>query len=255
MTREYFSSIKTTRASDEISKQIKSAIFLEHIKTGDRLPSEMELAETFTISRTTVREALRMLEQEGFITIKQGIKGGSYVREADFSPIVNSITHMLKLKKITLANLTEARLIIEPEISRIAAMESNEQDIKKMEEALAGLRRVVEKKERSTATNVNFHRIIGEGCKNPVLYFINNSLLNLLQENLSKLYLELERNCIILEQHVQIYEAIKARQAEKAYSEMKKHILTVQQIMKDDYIGNGSKDTSVVSQKYIDKVF
>ena len=155
MSRDFFSPIKTTRASEEISKQIKTAIFSKRLKTGDRLPSETELAEIFSISRTTVREALRTLEQEGFLVIKQGIKGGSYIREADFSPIVNSITHMLKLKRITLGNLTEARLIIEPEISKIAAMKSNKQDIKQMEEALVGLRKVVKKKERSTATNIH----------------------------------------------------------------------------------------------------
>jgi DNA-binding FadR family transcriptional regulator len=233
MSSEIFSSIKTTRASEEISKQIKTAIFSDRLKTGDRLPSEMELADIFSISRTTVREALRTLEKEGFLVIKQGIKGGSYIREADFSPIVNSITHMLKLKRVTLGNLTEARLIIEPEISKIAALKSNKQDIKALEEALSGLRKVVEKKERSTATNIHFHRIIGEGCKNPVLSFINNSLLNLLEENLSKLYMVLESNRFLLEQHVQICEAIKARNPEKAYAEMRKHILTVQKIMKN----------------------
>jgi DNA-binding FadR family transcriptional regulator len=91
----------------------------------------------------------------------------------------------------------------------------------------------VGKKERSTATNIHFHRIIAESCKNPVLYFINNSLLNLLQENLSRLYMELESNRLLLEQHIQISEAIKTRDPERAYSEMKKHILTVQRIMKN----------------------
>lgn len=180
-----------------------------------------------------MREALRTLEREGFITIKQGVKGGSYVREADFSPIVSSITHMLQLKKITLENLTEARLIIEPEIAKMVALKSNKLDIKQMEEALNELRQVVEKKERSTWTNIQFHRIIGESCKNPVLYFINNSLLNLLQENLSKFHMELESNRLFLRQHIRIYEAIKARDSKKAYLEMRRHIFKVQKIMKN----------------------
>jgi DNA-binding FadR family transcriptional regulator len=232
MSREIFSSITTRRASEEISTQIKTAIFSDQLKTGDRLPSEMELAEIFNTSRTTVREGLKALEKEGFLIIKQGIKGGSYIREADFSPVVNSITHMLMLKKITLGNLTQARLIIEPEISKIAAVKAGRHEIKRMGEALDGLRKVVENEERSTATNIQFHRIISESCKNPALYFINDSLLNILQENLSKLYMKLESNRFLLEQHIQIYEAIKARNRERAYLEMRKHILTVQRIMK-----------------------
>ena len=173
------------------------------------------------------------MEREGFLTIKQGVKGGSYVREADFAPIVNSITHMLQFKRVTLENLTEARLIIEPEIAKMAALKSLKPDIRKMEDSLEGLRQVVEKKERSTSTNIRFHRIIAESCKNPVLFFVNSALLNILQENLSRLYLELESNRLLLEQHIRIYEAIKARQAEKAYSEMRSHILSVKKIMRN----------------------
>ncbi len=233
MSREIFSSVSASRIALGIEKQIKGAIFSEQLKPGDRLSSEQELSKIFNTSRTTVREALRSLEREGFLTIKQGVKGGSFVREADFSPVVNSITHMLQFKRVTLENLTEARLIIEPEIAKMAALKALKPDVQKMAASLDGLRHVVEKKERSTSTNIQFHRIIGESCKNPALFFINSSLLNLLEENLSRLYLELERNQLILEQHVRIYEAIKARQAEKACSEMRNHILTVKKIMKN----------------------
>jgi GntR family transcriptional repressor for pyruvate dehydrogenase complex len=232
MSTEFFSSVSTSRMALEIEKQIKGAIFSEQLKPGDRLSSELELSKIFSTSRTTVREALRSLEKEGFLTIKQGVKGGSFVREADFSPVVNSITHMLQFKRVTLEDLTEARLIIEPEIAKMAAAKALKPDVQKMEASLDGLRQVLEKRERSTSTNIQFHRIIGEACKNPALFFINTSLLNLLQENLSRLYLELERNHLILQQHIRIYEAIKARQAERAYSEMRNHILTVKKIMR-----------------------
>jgi GntR family transcriptional repressor for pyruvate dehydrogenase complex len=232
MSREIFSSVSTSRIAQEIEKQIKGAIFSEQLKPGDRLSSEQELSKIFNTSRTTVREALRALEREGFLLIKQGAKGGSYVREADFSPVINSITQMLQFKRVTLDNLTEARLIIEPEIAKMAALKSTQRDIKQMGESLNGLRRLVEKKERSTSTNLQFHRIIGESCKNPVLYFINNSLLNILQENLARLYMKLESNRFLLEQHTQICEAIKDRDPEKAHAEMRKHILTVRRIMK-----------------------
>ena len=171
-----FSSVESTRISDNIEKQIKAAIFSEHLKPGDRLPSEKAMSETFNASRTTVREALRSLEKDGLLTIKQGMKGGSFVREPDLDPIVNSITSILELKKVTLENLTEARLILEPEIARIAANRATRKDIKQMEKALVDLRRIVEMKERSTSTNIQFHRVIAESSKNPVLYFINNSL-------------------------------------------------------------------------------
>jgi GntR family transcriptional regulator, transcriptional repressor for pyruvate dehydrogenase complex len=228
-----FSSVESTRISDHIEKQIKTAIFSEHLKPGDRLPSEKAMSETFNASRTTVREALRSLEKDGLLTVKQGMKGGSFVREPDLDPIVNSITSILELKKVTLENLTEARLILEPEIARIAANRATRKDIKQMEKALGDLRRIVEVKERSTSTNIQFHRVIAESSKNPVLYFINNSLLNLLQKSLvENFYLQLENNRFFLDQHIRIYESIKARDENEAWKQMRQHVLTVRKIMK-----------------------
>jgi len=232
MSREIFSSITAVRASSGVVKQIKAAILEESFKPGDRLSSEMELARIFQTSRATVREALRVLEKEGFLEIRQGVKGGSYVREADFTPIVNSLSMLLQRKKITFKYLTEVRLLIEPEIARLASERATKADIKRMEEALEALRSVVERRERSTMTNLSFHRAIGEGCKNPAFYFINESLMNLLHESLSRLTLKLENNRHLLAQHIQIFEAIKARDGEKARAKMREHVLWVRKTMK-----------------------
>ena len=233
MSSSLFTAVESTRISDNIEKQIKAAIFSEHLKPGDRLPSEKTMSERFNASRTTVREALRSLEKDGFLKIKQGMKGGSYVREPDLIPIVNSITSVLEQKKVTLENLTEARLVLEPEIARIAAKRATREDIEQMGMALEGLERIVERKERSTSTNIQFHRVIAESSKNPVLYFIDNSLLNLLQKNLAEnFYLGLEKNRVFLEQHTRIYESIKARDGNEAWRQMRQHVLSVRKIMK-----------------------
>jgi len=233
MLCEMFSPIRNLRAAEEIEKQIKGAIFSQNLRPGDRLPSEKGLSETFNTSRTMVREALRALEKDGFITVKQGVKGGSYIREADFSPVVKSISHMLQLKKVSLENLTEARLTIEPEIAKMSALRSAKHDLKRMEEALNYLHNVVEKKERSTSTNILFHRVVGESCGNPVFYMMNSALADLLQDNLSRRELEPEHNRLFLQQHLRIYEAIKTRHAKKAYFEMRKHILSVYKAIKN----------------------
>jgi len=233
MSSEIFSSVSTSRIAQGIEKQIKGAIFSEQLKPGDRLSSEHQLSKIFNTSRTTVREALRTLEREGFLNIKQGVKGGSYIREADFSPVVNSMSHMMKLKKISLENLTEVRLVIEPEIAKMAAVRSTKLDLQRMEAALNALRQIIESKKRSTTTNIHFHRIIGESCKNPAFYLVSHSLMDLAQEHLSKFYIELENNQQLLEQHIQIYEAIKNRDPDKSYEVMKEHVQLVKKIMKN----------------------
>jgi len=67
-----FKPIRLSRVSDDVTEQLKQSILLGHFKAGDRLPSERELSEEFQVSRVAIREALRALENSGFITTRQG---------------------------------------------------------------------------------------------------------------------------------------------------------------------------------------
>jgi DNA-binding FadR family transcriptional regulator len=229
---ELFDRAKSMRISENIEDQIRGSVFSGKLEAGNRLPPENELAKVFGTSRATVREALRALEREGLLEIRQGVKGGSFVRKADASPLIRFMGHMLKFKKLSLEHLTEARLIIEPEIAKLAAQRATHNDISRLKAALDNLRIVLEQEKRDTATNINFHRILGETCKNPALHFLNQAFLALLQEKLSSLHIDLSKNRIILKQHTNIYKAIKAKDAEKAYMELKEHILTVKKVMR-----------------------
>ena len=74
--KELFTPIKRMRTFEEVSSKIKEQIFEGAIKPGDKLPSETQLAGQFKVGRQTIREALRLLERSGFITIQKG--GGTY---------------------------------------------------------------------------------------------------------------------------------------------------------------------------------
>ncbi len=226
-----FNPIKSTKLSEEIEGQIRAAILSEEIKAGDKLPSEHELSKIFNASRTTVRQAKRVLETEGYIYTKQGVTGGTYVREMNVSPVISSITNMLKFKSITLYDITEARLAVEPELARLAAIRATEDDIAKLEECLDALRRIVQERRRSTTTNLDFHKAIAESAKSPVLFFINQSLMELLLDDLTKRPLNLDQNYFLLKQHAGIFEAIKARDPEAACSRSREHIMTVLKTM------------------------
>jgi GntR family transcriptional repressor for pyruvate dehydrogenase complex len=232
MAKNLFSPVKAARISEEIEDQIRGAILSGKVKPGNRLPSENELCNVFNTSRVTVREALRTLERDGLLRIKSGVKGGSYVRELNISPAVRYGGHLLRFKKITMDDLTEARLVIEPEIGKMAALRATQNDIDLMEEALREQRRRLKKPIRSTETNIKFHRIISASCKNPVLSFLNDTFLTLLQEKVSKLSFDLDERHLIMEQHLRIFESIKAKEPSEAYLTLREHILTVKKAMK-----------------------
>src|SRR5258708_26140572 len=105
-----FQSVKANRISDEIVTQIKEALFEGKRQPGDGLPTERDLAEQFDTSRSSVREALRGLEQEGVIQIKKGISGGIFVVDMGHEPVANSLHNLFRLRRISLDDITEARL-------------------------------------------------------------------------------------------------------------------------------------------------
>ena len=81
-----FKPIRPVRVSDEVFEQLKQSILLGHFKAGERLPTERDLAEEFQVSRVAVREALRNLENTGFVSTRQGATGGAFVTELDLRP-------------------------------------------------------------------------------------------------------------------------------------------------------------------------
>jgi GntR family transcriptional regulator, transcriptional repressor for pyruvate dehydrogenase complex len=117
-----FKPIKQSRVSKEVCDQLKQSILVGHFQPGDKLPSERELVEEFQVSRVAIREALRTLENSGFITTRQGVNGGTYVTELTFGYIYNAFLDLFLADKISIPELYRVRLLIEPEIARLAAL-------------------------------------------------------------------------------------------------------------------------------------
>src|SRR6266498_3634623 len=124
-----FEPVKNQRISDEILRQIRDAVMSGKFQVGDRLPNERTLAEQFAASRTSVREALRGLEQQGVIYTKKGVNGGAFVADVDHRLVSRPFQTLLKLRKVSINNIAEARLIFEPEAARLAAQRATARDL------------------------------------------------------------------------------------------------------------------------------
>jgi DNA-binding FadR family transcriptional regulator len=108
-----FKPLPSKRAFEEISNQIKEAIHSGLLQPSDRLPPERELSRQFNVSRMAVREALRVLEDSGFIYIMKGSNGGTFIKAPDPSDVVKSVTTFSVRGGVTLEQIIEARLMIE----------------------------------------------------------------------------------------------------------------------------------------------
>lgn len=225
-----FKPIKQFRVSREVCEQLKESILLGQFKTGDRLPSERGLVEEFQVSRMAIREALRSLENLGFIVTRHGVSGGAYVTELTFGHISNAFLDLFLADKISVPELYHVRLLVEPDTARLAALAITSEYAQRLKKALededfptASLMEDIEKK---TAA----HYILAEMCGNRFWEAIVRSSMKLTQrviEVVSPKPYTLHPEGM----HRPVVEAVLAGDAEAALSSMKKHAAEFGQIL------------------------
>ena len=124
-----FRQAKQNRIFQDVVDQIQEAIVDGRIKPGQQLPPERELKDQFNVSRGTLREALRVLEQKGLIVIKTGVAGGAIVRGVTTEQINENLGMLIRYRKVSLENLAEFREGIEGLVAAIAAERASDDDI------------------------------------------------------------------------------------------------------------------------------
>jgi GntR family transcriptional repressor for pyruvate dehydrogenase complex len=109
----YVRPVRGRRAFEEILLQLEEAIGAGHLSAGDRLPPERELASRFQVSRTSVREALRVLETLGIVSVRRGAENGATLREEPGNALTQLLRFHLALRHIGVEDLVEFRIVVE----------------------------------------------------------------------------------------------------------------------------------------------
>jgi len=226
--------IKNKNLSKEIVNQIIDSIKDNSLKIGDRVPSEIELTNIFKVSRGTVREAMKSLENFGLIEIKKG--KGTFVTNINIDFFLKKLMPFLVFSKEDLKNFLDIRMLLEIYGIEEAVKNANERDIELMEKELLALKKefdhmknqdkdFYESYKEYIEHDIEFHILIGESTKNTILAKLLESVRLVYFEQQIKgirgISFPPERGYL---EHKRILEAIKKRDAEKAKSEMRKHI-------------------------------
>jgi DNA-binding FadR family transcriptional regulator len=219
-----FRPVRLARASDEVVQQIKALIFGGRLAPGDQLPSEKDLTEQFGLSRITVRDAMRVLESAGLIEIRVGARGGAFVARPSAERVSDSLTNLLRLQQITLQELIEARLVVEPQVAFLAAKRATTADVAAMAQAIAHARAGRQVGDpRFMPHSVAFHLALAGAAKNQVLLSTVNSIRTPFHEALAALPADdMAERAIADHQH--ILDAITAHDGERAQRVMHDHI-------------------------------
>jgi len=129
-----FEPLLTGKVSEHIERKIKEAILDGKLKPGKKLPSEREMAEQFTVSLGSVREALKALQVLGLVEKKKGRLGGIFVSEINSQAVKKSLGNFLVFKELSVKNIYDVRKIIEPQAMKMALNNITGDVVKKLEE-------------------------------------------------------------------------------------------------------------------------
>jgi len=233
-----FQAAKQTKVFQDVVEQIQEAIFDGRLETGQTLPAERELKAMFNISRGTLREALRVLEQKGLIEIKLGVGGGSIVKTVDTEQISESLGLLIRSQKVSLNHLAQFREDVEGVIAAHAAERHSREDIKNLKQLLAQARKCVEggRSQRNAFISIDkqIHMAMADITENPiyisVLHSIHTNIHRYYDRFLSMEEAELEENYRDLSD---IIAAVEKGRVEQARELARQHVKQFNRYMKN----------------------
>jgi GntR family transcriptional regulator, transcriptional repressor for pyruvate dehydrogenase complex len=221
-----YSSVKNEKVSELIAQQIKDSILNGTMKPGDRLPPVRKLVEHFEASPASVREALKSIEASGLVTIKPG--SGVFVAELSSKPMGECLTSILRIRKTSIDEITQARVILEPAIVRLASKNRSPEDLDKLGQNIRESSRLTESRLSGHAKNIEFHALVAEATHNVILILTAQTVLDALREITleikdSPFRLNVVREIVNI--HTEIVKAIKKKDVDKAYKLMLRDVL------------------------------
>jgi DNA-binding FadR family transcriptional regulator len=183
-----FRQAKQNRIFQDVIYQIQEAILQGQLKAGDKLPAERALKAMFKTSRGTLREALRVLEQKGLITIKTGVSGGAIVKAVTTHQVSESLALLLRYQKVSLRDLAEFRQGVEGIVAGIAAERATKEDLQVLKgllcEAKVHVEEGVSRWNEFIQVDNTLHMALARIARNPVY----QSVLQTVHDNIIQYY-------------------------------------------------------------------
>jgi DNA-binding FadR family transcriptional regulator len=211
-----FQPIRSVRAYEAIVRQVEEAIYRGDFQPGQHLPSEKDLMRQFHVSRATIREALRVLENAGFIKSHHGSpNGGAVVQEFSTDLLQKSLVSLIsRTHKISLIELLQFRLVIESTTAYLVAMFHTEEQLEHLITIHNDMKALIttEMVEAFQQADIMFHQLIADSAQNELFRLCHQVVLNVVQDVLKDASEELQWGADLMhetwERHGHILQAI-----------------------------------------------
>ncbi|MGE7602962.1 FadR/GntR family transcriptional regulator [Peribacillus sp. NPDC097675] len=229
--------IKSPKVYEIIFNQIKESFMNGELKPGDKLPAERELSTRFKVSRTSIREALRVLESNGVIEVRPG--DGTFIRQSE----VQSLTDRLSITIINAENhliyeMLEVRRVIETECAFLAAQRASSLDLQNILKALEDMAKSEQDEELGLQADLLFHNSIAQAANNSIFAGLVHTLSDQMKDTIRATRQHRFANTghfqETLQEHKEIYFSIALKEADKAKQLMDAHIIRIRKQMATD---------------------
>lgn len=215
--------IQSAHPALQVSRQLLDYLLTSgDISVGDRLPSERELAQTFGVGRSAVREALKSLSLLGLLEIRQG--DGTYLRKGSSTVLPQVIQWGMLLDEPHVDSLLDARRVIEIGLAELAAIRRTEEDLTLLEERLEQLRKSIGDTTSWVASDVNFHLQVAVAAHSETLSDVLHRLRSLLDMSIWHNQAQDEDNSVKFAEHDRIFLAIRDQDPMRSSLAMREHM-------------------------------
>lgn len=211
---------------DAVAEKLIHYISVNELEEGDKLPSERELIQIIGVSRLAIREGLSMLKAIGLIEARHG--KGIFVKRVNLNTIFALLSPLMEIQtNMNVANVTQARLCLEPFIANLAARHRSDKNLKTLKRSFNRMTEHIDDVDQFVEWDMKFHRVIASSTQNKLFLLFVHSLHDLL-EHLNFAYPKsLGNRKISQEFHEKLYDAIESQDGETAERVMREHIESI----------------------------
>lgn len=216
-----FQPVRAVRAYEAIVEQVEEALGSGALRPGSRLPSERDLMTQFAVSRSTVREALRVLESSGLIRSRPGDPRGAEVLPFSAGSLRKPLARLARVREVRLGELIQFRMVLEGGANYLAAMHATPVQLAAMEAALARMSEAIDGGHPAfSVADLAFHQLVAEASGNKMFLVCGDVtrdvVLGLIEDKIEHAADPAALMRESLRQHSEVFEAIRRRDGVEA---------------------------------------
>jgi GntR family transcriptional regulator, transcriptional repressor for pyruvate dehydrogenase complex len=222
-TEHQFRPIASGRSFELVIREMQKAIVRGDLKPGEKLPAEPDLAAQFGVSRSALREALKVLELSGYLDVRRGYGGGTFVATPEAEEFTTISAPPVPTLDVSAAQLFEVRLAIEPYAARLAASAPFDH-VLGLHEAVRHMEVFDDRPARVLQAAVDFHFALAKASRNPIFVALLQDLRPAMYRAMNRFVQDPRWREACRNEHERIVKEIEAGEPARAERAMRKHL-------------------------------